>query len=178
MFPTANRKPRFAKLISMMRKLLIAVVLLVLAGAVVHGQSEAAKKGIEQYQAGNYAEAITVLQQVVEKDKNDRTAWRYLGAAYQKTGNPQKALEYFKESLVDFKQPYGDGNDKNIKVVVLIVEFAADGKIGFIVPVITQPDGLTEKAVERAKTMKFKPQKVNGKHQITVRLVSYSFERY
>ena len=162
-----------------MRKLFIGVVLLVLAAALaVNGQSDAANKGIEHYQAGNYAEAIVVLRQALETDKNDRTAWRYLGAAYQKTGNPQRALEYFKESLVDFKQPYGDSNNKNIKVVVLMVEFAADGKIGFIVPVITQPDGLTEKAIERAKTMKFRPQKVNGKHQITVRPVSYSFERY
>jgi hypothetical protein len=46
--------------------------------------------------------------------------------------------------------------------VVLRVEFRADGSVGEIQPLGKLPDGLTEKAVEAAKLIKFQPEMKDG----------------
>jgi len=60
-------------------------------------------------------------------------------------------------------------------VVILLVAFRADGTIGPILVLRGLRNGLTEKAVEAAKQIKFEPVIKNGVPIDTVRKVEYSF---
>jgi TonB family protein len=62
--------------------------------------------------------------------------------------------------------------------VRLKVTFLASGKIGKIVPIKELPDGLTEKAIDAAKLIRFKPQRVKGIPRSAVKLVDYNFYVY
>lgn len=116
------------------------------------GQEDETSKGIGLYRAGNYAEAITVLQKLVDADPKNTTAWTYLGGSLANTGKTKEAIAAFKKS---FDGPKSDEKfDRELKItakprvpytdearsnsvsgtVELMVEFKADGKIGFVVP--------------------------------------------
>jgi TonB family protein len=60
--------------------------------------------------------------------------------------------------------------------VVLRVEFGADGKIGDIKPVHELPDGLTQKAIEAAKLIKFEPALKDGQPIMMWLNVVYRFK--
>lgn len=60
-------------------------------------------------------------------------------------------------------------------MVVLRVEFRADGTIGDINPVEELPGGLTEKAIEAARLIEFEPQMVDGQPSSKTLMVSYRF---
>jgi TonB family protein len=60
-------------------------------------------------------------------------------------------------------------------VVVLRVEFKADGTIGDIQTVRGLPRGLTEKAIEAARLIKFQPEMVNGQPTTKTLTVTYRF---
>ena len=62
--------------------------------------------------------------------------------------------------------------------VRLKVTFLASGQIGAIVPITSLPDGLTDKAVEVAKLIRFKPQRVNGVPRTVVKSIEYNFSVY
>lgn len=62
--------------------------------------------------------------------------------------------------------------------VLLRVNFLASGKIGNISRVRGLPNGLTEKAVEAAKRIKFKPAIENGKPVKTIKTLEYIFTLY
>src|SRR5688572_5856714 len=76
--------------------LFLSLVLAMLTGSAI-GQEEERAKGIALYRAGNHAEAITVLQKVVDADTANKVAWMYLGGALQNTGKKKEALEAFKK---------------------------------------------------------------------------------
>ena len=65
-----------------------------------------------------------------------------------------------KPELIDMKKPEYTEAARNNRIegdVRLIVSFRSNGKIGHIDVIQGLPDGLTEKAVELAKALKFKP---------------------
>jgi TonB family protein len=63
-------------------------------------------------------------------------------------------------------------------VVRLRVVFLATGKIGSIDVVQALPDGLTEKAIEAARGINFRPKMVNGVPVNVTKVVEYSFRVY
>jgi TonB family protein len=60
-------------------------------------------------------------------------------------------------------------------VVVLRVEFRADGTIGDVQPVKGLPGGLTEKAIEAARLIEFEPELVDGQPSGKMLTVTYRF---
>lgn len=69
-------------------------------------------------------------------------------------------------------------NNQTQGTVTLQVTFLANGEIGDIAPVNSLPDGLTEQAVEAAKTLKFEPAMKDGKVVTVVKQVQYTFTLY
>lgn len=159
------------------------------------GQTEERDRGIQLYQAGQYEEAIVVLQKVVDAEPANKVAWTYLGGSLFHTGKKDEALEAFRKPMGG---PPAPKLEKSIKVisqsragyterarknrvkgtVLLMTEFRSDSKIGFVVPIKELPDGLTENSVESAKSIKFAPGVKGGKPVTMIRLLSYSFETY
>jgi TonB family protein len=81
---------------------IILVIVLVLAGSsVVRAQqtgtfAEERDRGIKLVDQGTFAEAVKVLRAVTKKNKNDITAWHWLGIAFErqgKMGDARKAHE-------------------------------------------------------------------------------------
>ncbi len=62
--------------------------------------------------------------------------------------------------------------------VKLSVEFRADGSIGDIGVLEGLPNGLTEKAIEAAKKIKFRPAAVDGVAVDSSKLIEYTFAIY
>lgn len=62
--------------------------------------------------------------------------------------------------------------------VTLRVTFRFDGTIGDIITVRGLPHGLTDKAIEAARQIRFLPQTKNGYYVTTTRPVSFSFSFY
>ncbi len=58
----------------------------------------------------------------------------------------------------------------------IAVEMRGDGKIGFVVPFVELPDGLTESSVKAANSLKFEQK--DGKPVTTVNIIDYSFNTY
>lgn len=59
--------------------------------------------------------------------------------------------------------------------VRLKVTFDASGKVTNVIPVATLPCGLTEKAIEAAKQIKFTPEKKDGRAIAVVKTIEYKF---
>ncbi|MBX3245130.1 MAG: energy transducer TonB [Acidobacteria bacterium] len=62
--------------------------------------------------------------------------------------------------------------------VVLRVTFLASGDIGEVEVLKELPDGLTEKAIDAARKIKFEPREDNGVKKSVIRSISYSFTIY
>ncbi|MEJ7849655.1 MAG: TonB family protein [Pyrinomonadaceae bacterium] len=62
--------------------------------------------------------------------------------------------------------------------VYLRVTFLASGGVGSVLPINRLAHGLTEKAIEAAKQIRFEPQRKNGKPVTTTRMLSYTFTAY
>jgi TonB family protein len=62
--------------------------------------------------------------------------------------------------------------------VRLKVTFISSGAIGAITVITGLPYGLTEKAIEAARSIRFEPAKVNGVPRTTTRLMEFSFVIY
>jgi hypothetical protein len=151
-------------------------------------------EGIELYQAAKYQQAVDVLQEVVKGDEKDRVARMFLGAGLVHIGNSGGAVkEFWKGNLTvkDLSPIYDSGAEITLKPrpsytngarmnfvqgrVRLAVEFLSDGTIGFVVPIMTLPDGLTENCRYVAKRIKFDPAQKDGKPVTTVGIVEYTF---
>ena len=57
------------------------------------------RSGFAALQAGNYAEAITLLKRVVELEPKDKTAWNNLGRSYTALGQYELAIEAFRKQI-------------------------------------------------------------------------------
>lgn len=154
-----------------------------------------AEAGIEAYRNSKYDEATKILQSVTVTDKKDGLAWAYLGASLFKAGRAKDAVVALRkgkakvEALVpgddspvsNFSKPrpyYTDMARQNLTtgVVRLAIELGQDGKVGFILPLETLPDGLTEQSIAAARSITFKPAVKNGALVSTVAIVEYTFE--
>jgi len=86
------------------------------------------------------------------------------------------------EPVITKKSPpkYTDAARQNNitgKVKLLLV-LGADGKVKNVIPIQGLPYGLTEQAVEVAKTVEFTPAMKDGKNVSTVKLLEYNFSIY
>jgi tetratricopeptide (TPR) repeat protein len=155
-------------------------------------------KGIELYEKGDHQAAAEILQKVVEADKKDGEAWRFLGMAYARTKNLKQSRKAFGKAA-DFKdEDLNDNYDKPLKIISkrppryteearrdlisgrikVAVEFGADGAIKYVVPIRGLSHGLTENAVKAASEIKFEPAIRNDKTVTVIKFVEYSFDIY
>ena len=178
-----------------MRRSILTIVSFVVLVTAMSAQVEERDRGIELYEAGKYAEAVTVLQSVVDRDPANKVAWTYLGGALMNLDRRDEALVAFKKPVAGPPLPKLEKSVKILKkeqapytelarsnnvngTVVVVVELKADGKIGFVVPIKELGFGLTENAIKSAKSTKFEPAIRNGKPITQIRMMSYSFSTY
>jgi tetratricopeptide (TPR) repeat protein len=57
------------------------------------------RSGYDALQAGNYAEAVTLLKRVVELEPKDRVAWNNLGRAYLGLRHTDEAIDAFQKQI-------------------------------------------------------------------------------
>lgn len=179
-----------------MKKLIFLQVLLVLFTFSAFAQEQTDRdKGMDLYRQGEYQKAVELLQNRVKAEEKDRLAWLYLGASYVKLKKNKEAGKAFNKTgsiysenlptydkkikITSKKQaPYTDAarNNRTSGNISVAVEFGADGKIGFVFPFKTLPDGLTESAVKATKEIKFEPAEKDGKPITVVMVVMYTFD--
>ncbi|MCS7026608.1 MAG: tetratricopeptide repeat protein [Bryobacteraceae bacterium] len=94
-----------------MKKNLAQVTTLLFLAASVWGQEAAASKGIEQYEAHDYAEAEKSLRAAMEAEPEDWRAPYYLGLTLVKLQRPAEALRAF-----DLATEKPDANLADIKL--------------------------------------------------------------
>lgn len=104
-------------------KLLLAAIV----AATMSASAQGYKDGIEYYKAGQYSNAITLLERNLDKPGTDRAlSLYYLGQAYLAKGDQAKAKSFFEQGLAaDDKCPYNyvglggialkDGNESQAK---------------------------------------------------------------
>ncbi|HEY0051243.1 MAG TPA: tetratricopeptide repeat protein [Pyrinomonadaceae bacterium] len=56
-------------------------------------------KGIELYNQGDYESAIKILEKAIDENRNDVTAFYYLGLNQEKLYQPKKAAEYYARAV-------------------------------------------------------------------------------
>ena len=190
-----------------MKKLSIGTLFLVFlsaAGVCFAQEGESALvKGVGLYEKGEYQQAVSVLQKVVETDEQDKKAWLYLGMSEAKLKNRSNAVKAFKKAFKISKEGAGAeetsaAGQTKTKIISkpraqypqaardnltqgeirLAVEFGADGKIKEVFAFQTLPDGLTEICVEAARKIKFQPGTKDGKPYSTIAIVTYDFRIY
>lgn len=182
-------------------KILIRMLVVCAFAISLYGQGTDLDKGIDLYQEDKLDEAIAVLSNVVAADKKEQRAWKYIGAAYMKTGRQKEARIAFKNAPTDYKkdptqeeyryerplkmiynrpprytqQAREDGVQGEVR---LIVELKSDGTIGFIYVAAGLPSGLTEAAIAQAKTIKFEPAIRKGRPVSVVTVLAYTFGHF
>ncbi len=179
-----------------MVKTVLTVLLCILASSLfANGQNHSStKSGIDLYRAGNFSDAVGVLQSAAASEKGDKFAWVYLGASHLKLGDTKNAGRAFRRSGLTYRdkpevldtplkfvrkpRPTYSRNAQLGNVtgeVKVAVEFKADGTIGFVFPFQTLPEGLTESAIRAAKSITFEPAIRNGQPVDAVSVLSYTF---
>lgn len=179
------------------RKMFSVFAIILLTALTLFAQTER-EKGIELYESGDYKAAIESLQKAVEADEKDNEAWRFLGMAFARTNDMEKARKAFDNSKNTVDGGMYKSFDKEMKIisnrkasyteearkngvsgnVMLAVEFNRNGKIGQIFAYKELPDGLTENAVKTARKIKFEPAVKNGKAATVINFVVYTFDVY
>ena len=176
-------------------KLILILVLSLLFVSSIPAQTNR-DEGIKLYEQGEYEKAIQILQAITQTDKNDRLAWVYLGASYVKLKRDNEAAKAFRKADgIRQKTPAPENVNNEFKIthkprvaytetarrnqtqgtIKLVVEFGADGKIGFVFPFRELPDGLTENAIEAARSIKFKSAMKDGRAVTSIKFIEYSF---
>lgn len=156
------------------------------------------EKGFDFYQKGDYKAAAEILQKIVENDKKDNEAWRFLGMAYARSNDEKLAIESFSKAVNIIEKELNKIYDSPVKIISkrhaqfteearqnlvsgtikLAVEFGANGKINFIFPLTRLSHGLTENAVSAANEIKFEPAVKNGKAVTVIKFMEYHFTFY
>lgn len=158
-------------------------------------QQSDSETGIELYEKKDYEAAAKALEKAVETDASDGMAWRFLGMAYARLNKIKEARRAF-DKADDFKDAdLNAAYDKPGKIISkrppqynararengvqgtikVAVEFGADGRIRYVVPIRGLPDGLTENVVKAASEIKFEPAIKNDKPVTVIKFVEYSF---
>lgn len=183
-----------------MKKLLVACsMLLALFPALAVTQDEQRLfKGVELYQEGRFQEAVEILSQFIEKEKDSWVAYTYLGGSLANLGRRDEAILIMSTKLVGKVRPSVFPLDLPMEIkekakaittrdarrnntvgdVVLFVEFKGNGEIGFVLPTKPLPHGLTESAIEAARKFKFRPAIKNQKPVSTIRTIIFTFGPY
>ena len=78
-------------------KLILPVLTILLFAFVSFGQEDEPNKGIELYLQGDYNGAITILQNAVQTDKENRDAWFYLGMSFARIKKNKEAVKALKK---------------------------------------------------------------------------------
>ena len=179
-----------------MKLILSAFILLFALSFTAFAQTESERdKGIEFYMQGEYEKATEILQNRVKAENKDRLSWAFLGAsfvklkkyndavkAFQKAdGGSKKNLPIYDKELKIIKNPLPSyskraANNQTSGLIKVAIEFGADGKIGMVFPFQILSDGLTEKAVNAAKSIEFEPAVKDGKPVAVIKTVHYSFD--
>lgn len=175
-------------------KLTLSMIAILLFAFVAFGQDEP-DKGIELYLQGDYNGAITVLQNVVQTDTNNRDAWLYLGMSLARVKKHKEAVKALRKGdsisskdssnydnelkiISKLRCRYTDSARENLitGTIKFAVEFGADATIKSIVAVESLPFRLTENCIDVAKNIKFEPATKNGKPVSRIKVISYSFD--
>ena len=175
----------------------IFVLLFLFAGTVIAQNNR--EEGIEFYRQGEYEKAAEILWSMVQANEKDRLSWVYLGASYVKLKKDNEAAkafrkangirlrnspnyDYDKEAKITTKPRFSSTEaarkNQTTGIIKLVVEFRPDGKIGFVFPYQSLPDGLTENAVEAARNIKFEPAVKDGKPVTTLKFIEYSISYF
>jgi Tfp pilus assembly protein PilF len=178
-------------------RIYLFISIVFLSAAVSFAQTER-DKGIAFYESGDYRAAVTSLEKAVARNKNDNEAWLFLGMAYARTRESNKAVSAFERSRTVRSKDADKNYDVPLKIiskrpagytsearsnsvsgnVILVVEFRKDGKIGHIFPYKRLPGGLTENSIEAARRIKFEPAQRNGKPVTVINFVDYDFKTF
>jgi len=106
--------------------------------AVSVNAEELLQKGIEQYRAENFEEALEIFKEVYKKEPSTVASF-YLGLTYKQTGDYRKAKEYFKEALTG-KPRINDAYTEIIEVLYFLDElneamlWIKEAEANFIMP--------------------------------------------
>lgn len=152
-------------------------------------------RGIDLYRDGKFAEAVTALESSVAANQNDRVAWMFLGGAYLHRDIKDKATGAFGR-MSGIKQPAPPPRyDKTVKItykprpgyteearrnqssgtIRIVVEFRADGTIGFVFPLLTSSRDLVQPSLRAARDIKFEPAVKDGKPVTVINLIEYGY---
>jgi outer membrane biosynthesis protein TonB len=163
----------------------------------VFAQQSRREKGIELYNKGEYKKAAETLLKAADSGGGDRDLWLFAGMAFARADKKDDALAAFKKASDAFVLEKS-ADDAELKIISkpvarytdtarqngvqgtikVAVEFLETGEIGFVYPLNTLPDGLTENTVEAIRKVKFEPAKKGGKAVTAVRFLSYTFTIY
>lgn len=80
--------------------LILIISLISLTTSPVPGQT-VLQKGIMEYRAENYEEALELFKQALEKEPKSTILLFYLGLTYKQTGDFENAAKYLKEALIN-----------------------------------------------------------------------------
>src|SRR5688572_9977003 len=103
---------------------------------------------------------------------NERAQSRFTGFPYDHT-EPVKLISKPKAIYSELARRNNVQGKVRLSVVLL-----ASGTIGAITPIVTLPDGLTERAVEAARKIKFEPKVVDGRPISVIMTIDYEFSIY
>ena len=158
-------------------------------------------EGIRLFRAGNYADSIAALEQVVAANKKDYTAWTYLGASYLHGNRDKDAMKAFenarKRGPVYFTSTPNNGDgDGPVKLinpprpdvtqrtqtpfslrVTVAIEFLSDRTIGFIFPVNSLMKDQKDDAITIARWLKFTAAVEGDKPVTSVVLYDYDIRQ-
>jgi hypothetical protein len=179
--------------------ILSGLVICLVAAIATFAQQSERDQGIDLYREGKFTEAIEKLEKSVATNDNDRAAWKWLGAAYVRAGKPDLAMKAFTTKIGNPATGSAPKHDKSVKVthkpqprytvearqrastgsVKIVVEFLADGTLGFVFPLETSMDeSLLLSAIEAAKGIRFEPAVKNGTPVTDISYVGYAFSVY
>lgn len=105
----------------------------------------------------------------------------FVGFSFGQSEKPNKLYDVPVKIISKPKAAYPEQKNGTICVqgtVTLRVQFLENGEIGKIAVVSGLPNGLSEKAVEAAQKIKFKPAMKEGKAVTVSKQVQYSFSIY
>lgn len=109
----------------------------------------------------------TIVKYELEEEKEEKT---------ENTTKYSRPLFVIRRPVANYTD---SGRQNGVQgIVKLKVVFRADGQIGEITVLKKLKEGLTEKAIEAARKMKFLPAEIDGKAVDTPKNVSYSFTVY
>ena len=158
-------------------------------------------EGVRLFRAGNYADSIVQLEQVVAANKKDYTGWTYLGASYLHAGRIKEALKAFENArrrgAVYFNStPNNRDGNQSVKLinpprpdmtqqtqapfslrVTVAIEFLQDNTIGFVFPVSELLKDQRDAAISIARWLKFAPAVEGGKPVTSVLLYDYDIRQ-